>query len=221
MAARSGLGKPTTPTDTHPNDPDGHGRGRESARDRGVHPAGDRRNPITERFHRSTVVDHVRGGAVLHRGCAGAGNVLDHPTDGACPAMGDRGTPADAGGRAQHIPGRVASGRRRPDSVGIRSGPADDSVWHGQHHVHPTVSVRRDILRGAGRHRQLSAHRICLASGRGSGVGGGTAATAIVLGHHGPNHDGVAAWFCVRSRLRRWRRDRRHGDCPRASWAEP
>ena len=41
---------------------------------------------------------------------------------------------------------------------------------------------------------RLSAHRVRVAPGGRSGARGGTTAAAVDVGHHGPNHDGVARW---------------------------
>ena len=80
----------------------------------------DGRHSRTEHLRRRAGVADIRSNAGLSRLRHGRGHVLDHPTDGAGAALGDRGAQTDPPRRAQHLPGPVAGRGRRPEPVDPR-----------------------------------------------------------------------------------------------------
>ena len=151
------------------------------------------RVPGAERLHRRPGMAHLRVCPGLHGSRAGAGHLLGHPTDRAFAALGDRGTHPRPHRPAQHLRCPVAGGQDGAGPVGRRRGTADDAVRPARHRLHPTVPLRGRLQWRRGGHRLLPDHRVRAAARRRAGTGSRSPAPPAHRGHHGPDHDRVAA----------------------------
>ena len=111
-------------------------------------------------------------------------------------AVGDRGTDTGPHRPAQHLRRAVAGGQNGARPVGCRHGAADRRCTDC---TTPTFIPRFLFAVGfpwcRGGHRLLPDHRVRAASGRRPGTGSRSPAPSAHRGHHGPDHDRVAARF--------------------------
>ena len=193
LDSRPRVGEPGSAPHPHPDHPDAVRGGREPDRHHRRPPGDHGRVPDPERVRVRRPVDHLRGGARLHRCRSGARRVLGDPTGDEQRAMGDRGAHADEGRLAQHVLRAVAPDPRAADPVGCRYRIAHHAVRAGGHRLHPEGPSGRELQRHRRLGELLPVHRVRPETGGGTGPRSGPSAAAVRARDHGPHHAGLGA----------------------------